>query len=278
MSPSGGEVCSSFPRRRHQIDFGHTSAQHPANPLWFAETPDPPTGSAGRYEEQPQQSDLSHSSASFRRRMPPAPEFSDSCFDIVTGLYIGEGGYATEVRELSTTSPKVAPWMAAQESMETRRSDQQEDAESMPVVVRFEKKPQADDAGTQTWKERERDLLEELAFYRAQQVQLQAEWERCPGIAGSVKTEAERVYRAKLEQSLDEIDSICNKLKLSLREFGKWDDPDQTGGVSSECSSTKLGFCHTSPIPGTYSTVPGDEYATHKAVGWRKTLRSSQEQ
>lgn len=50
--------------------------------------------------------------------------------------------------------------MAAQESMETRRSDQQEDAESMPVVVRFEKKPQADDAGAQTWKERERDLLE----------------------------------------------------------------------------------------------------------------------
>lgn len=218
----------------------------PGPALWFGEAPAGPS----HPQEKPNLQALPRAGVqclpTYPGRVQSPPTRPDSDYDLITGhLKTPRPPAVASPPERATTSPSPA----------------EVPEEPLPHVVPFAV-PQ----------NQSRDLQAELDHYLGQQLQLQHDWERTSDV-GHLSTDFERRYRAKLEESLDLVASNLARVRLSLKDGGRFVDPNTAGQL--EPVNPGFQFCETSPVPGTLDAQGHrNEVATFKATGWRNSLRT----
>jgi len=256
-----GDITSSHVKRSHVIH--HSSPGNVKNsPLWFAGVGDtqPSVNVSSRgygIRSPPEKQNLQYTvAAGITRAVPsggcepyhrPVSEYDPSRHpgawaaqpasepEQMPAASLVDGRAAYEHQHQAAQSPQPSPsYHSAQCS-----------PQALPAIVPFPR-----DAGLGPDRTQD-ELKQELEWYTQQAMQLRHAWEHTPGMDSPAKTQAERTYRAKLEEAVDEIDSVCHRVKLALSDkaaamvTGGWGDSNEAaspvaGGASPRRPSSPM--------------------------------------
>jgi len=284
-----GDVTSSHVKRSHVIH--HSSPGNVKNsPLWFAGVGDtvsqPSINVSSRgygIQPPPEKQNLQHTvAAGISRAVPsggcepyhrPASEYDPSRHP---GAWAAQPASEPEQMPAARAAYEVAHQHQAAQSPEPSPSyhSAQCSPQALPAIVPFPR-----DAGLGPDRTQD-ELKQELEWYTQQAKQLRHDWEHTPGMDSPAKTQAERTYRAKLEEAVDEIDSVCHRVKLALSDkaaamvTGGWGgsnaaaSPVAVGVSPMNCSSDTINLNRGSPSSPTGNTT----WDPHSS-GWKDSLR-----